>query len=86
MPKAVALIEKSAVGPSGAITLNYSVSVNLQNGTGVEFSAEAPAGETSGLTITQWRDAAKDRVIADCAGKGITIVRADVSICSGPMA
>jgi hypothetical protein len=50
------------------------------------FSADAPAGETSGLTLVQWKNAAVNKVIADCAGKGITVVRADVSICGGPMA
>lgn len=86
MPKAVAMIQDCTPNTDGTLFLTYTVAINKENGSGIKFSESAPAGELAGLTLAQWRDAAKDRVIADCAGKGITVVRADVSICGGPMA
>lgn len=85
MPKAVAVIQGCYVGLNGALFVSYGVSVNLQNNSGVEFSSNAPAGELAGLTLAQWKVAAQDKVVADCASRNITLVRADVNILGGPL-
>lgn len=80
------MIQDCTPNPDGTLMLSYTAAINMQNGLGLKFSGSALAGELAGLTLAQWRDAAKDRIIADCAGKNVTVVRADVSICGWPMA
>lgn len=71
MPKAVAVIQGVMPSNAGALRIHYTVSINRQDGTGDMFSADAPAGETSGLTLVQWKTAAVNKVIADCAGRAL---------------
>lgn len=85
MPKAVAVINNVYAGQNGALRVSYTVSVNMQDGTSEAFSSDAPAGETSGLTLAQWKTAAQNKVISDCAGKGIIVNQLDVFILGGPM-
>lgn len=84
MPKAVAVIQGVVADANGVMTVNYSVAVGKENGTGINFSANAPAGVE--LTLAQWKAAARNKVVQDCASKGITLLTTDVVICGGPMA
>ena len=84
MPKAVAVIQGVIADANGNMTVNYSVAVDKENGTGTNFSADAPAGIA--LTLAQWKTAARNKVVQDCASQGITLLATDVIICGGPMA
>lgn len=85
MPKAVAVIQGVMPSNVGALRVHYTVSINKQDGTSDIFSSDAPAGETSGLTLAQWKTAAINKVIADCADRGVVVGALDVSILGGPM-
>lgn len=84
MPKAVVVIQSVTANPSGGLTVNYAVAVDKQNGSGDNFASSAPAGV--GLSLAQWKTAAQNKVIADCADRGITVTSGDVVITAGPMA
>ena len=84
MPKAVTVIQGVSANSTGALIINYTVSVDKQDGSGDNWSADAPAGV--GLTLAQWKTAAINKVIADCANRGIIVTSGDVVIVAGPMA
>lgn len=85
MPKAVAVVQNVVASEvDGSLTVQYSVAVDKENGTGANWSGDAPAG--IGLTIAQWKTAARNKIVQDCESFGITLTANDVIIVGGPMA
>lgn len=84
MVKAVATINSVNVltaQADGAFTIFYTVAVN-NNGVGLAWSADAPV--TAAQTIPQFQAAAKAKIVADCAGRGIILLSTDVIIFATP--
>lgn len=78
MARAVAVINAVVANPDGSVLVFYSVAID----DGKNFSSDSPVSFTQ--TIPQFFTAARNRVSADCAGKGSTVLPADVIICGGP--
>jgi len=84
MVKAVATINSVNVltaQADGTFTIFYTVAVN-NSGVGLAWSADAPV--TAAQTIPQFQTAAKNKIVDDCAGRGVTLTPADVIIFATP--
>lgn len=82
--KAVVVINSIAVLPAQAdqtFTISYSVAIN-NNGVGLNFAADVSV--RTAQTIPQFQTAAKNKIVDDCAGRGITLTPADVIIFATP--
>jgi len=77
MPKAAAHVSSINADNIG-IHVHYSVAVD----TGLMFSSSARLNIS--LTLAQLLTGARNRIVADCADKGITITASDVVIFGAP--
>lgn len=78
MSRAIATIQNVTAQQDGSIRVIYTVAVD----DGTNFSADAPVSFSQ--TIPQFFTAARNKVSADCASKGSTVLPSDVIICGGP--
>ena len=77
MPKAAATVQ-SVMAQGSALHVAYTVAVD----TGLNFSGDAIINTNQ--TVAQLLTAARQKVVNDCASKGVTLALSDVAIFGGP--